>query len=238
MNEATTTTDAAREAAYLRFETPQQEQEKFVRRQRSLGVDTWDRGLMITELFCGRGNGLIAWQRLGFENLEGLDVSSDLVARYEGPARMHVGDARSLGFEDESREVIAVHGGVPHLQSTGDLERTLGEIHRVLMPGGRLLVVEPWKTLFLRCVHAACGVAICRRMWGKLDALATMIELEGETYERWLDQPQLVLAAIREVVEPQILRIAWGKLMLVGTRRTAPGRRPRRYDPRCDVGPE
>ena len=61
------TTDAAWEAAYLRFETPQQEQEKFIKRLRSLGVETWDRGLTITELFCGRGNGLIAWQRLGFE---------------------------------------------------------------------------------------------------------------------------------------------------------------------------
>jgi ubiquinone/menaquinone biosynthesis C-methylase UbiE len=132
---------------------------------------------------------------------------------------VHVGDARSLPFDDESRDVVAVQGGLHHLQSLADLERTLGEIRRVLKPGGRLLVVEPWKTLFLRCVHAACGVAACRRMWGKLDALATMIELERETYERWLDQPRPVLAAIREVVEPQILRIGWGKLMLVGTRR-------------------
>ena len=29
-------------------------------------------------------------------------------------------------------------------------------------------------------------------------------------------------AAIRTIVEPQILRIAWGKLMLVGTRRPRP----------------
>jgi len=60
---------------------------------------------------------------------------------------------------------------------------------------------------------------VCRRMWPRLDALATMIELAGETYERWLDRPQPVLAALRNVAEPQILRIAWGKLMLVGTRR-------------------
>jgi ubiquinone/menaquinone biosynthesis C-methylase UbiE len=223
MGEATgSSTEAGWEAAYLRFETPQEEQEKFARRLRSLGVETWDRGLLITELFCGRGNGLIAWQRLGFERLEGLDLSADLAARYEGPARMHVGDARDLPYEDESRDVIAVQGGLHHLESLGDLARTLGEIHRVLKTGGRLLVVEPWKTPFLRLVHAACGSAVCRRMWGKLDALATMIELEGKTYERWLDRPQPVLAAIRNVVEPQILRIAWGKLMLVGTRRRPP----------------
>lgn len=220
MNEApASTTGTAWEAAYLRFETPRQEQEKFTRRLRRLGVETWDRGLSITELFCGRGNGLIAWHRLGFENLEGLDISPDLVARYEGPARVHVGDARNLPFENESRDVVAVQGGLHHLQSLADLERTLSEIHRVLKPGGRLLAVEPWDTLFLRCVHAACGVAVCRRLWGKLDALATMIDLERDTYERWLDQPQRVLAALRNVVEPQILRIGWGKLVLLGTRR-------------------
>jgi ubiquinone/menaquinone biosynthesis C-methylase UbiE len=225
MNEAAaSTTDAAWEAAYLRFETPQQEQKKFLKRLRSLGVGSWDRGLTITELFCGRGNGLIAWHRLGFEHLEGLDISADLVARYDGPARVHVGDARSLPFEDESRDVVAVQGGLHHLQSLADLERSLGEIHRVLKPEGRLLVVEPWMTLFLRCVHAACGVAAFRRLWPKLDALATMIELERETYERWLGQPRPVLAALQSVVEPQFLRIGWGKLMLVGLRRD--GARP------------
>jgi hypothetical protein len=48
------------EAAYLRFETPEQEIRKFEKRLLRLGAGAWPRDLRIVELFCGRGNGLRA----------------------------------------------------------------------------------------------------------------------------------------------------------------------------------
>src|SRR5438132_7278717 len=48
------------EAAYLRFETPEQEIQKFIARLNRLGAPQWPRDSEIVELFCGRGNGLIA----------------------------------------------------------------------------------------------------------------------------------------------------------------------------------
>ena len=63
------------EAAYLRFETPEQEIRKFVKRLRALGVSKWPRDNEIVELFCGRGNGLRALQSLGFTRVEGVDLS-------------------------------------------------------------------------------------------------------------------------------------------------------------------
>lgn len=207
------------ERAYLRFQTAEQEVEKFVGRLRLLGVDRWDRGLRVAELFCGRGNGLAAWLRLGFEHVEGLDLSEALLGQYRGAARVRVGDARSMPFEDGSRDVICIQGGLHHLSLHGDLEKVLGEIHRVLSPTGRLVLVEPWLTPFLRVVHAACGVRPLRSLTPRLEALATMIDLERATYEAWLAAPQVILAALRRVVEPATLRIRWGKLMLVGTRR-------------------
>ena len=63
------------EAAYLRFETPEQEIQKFIRRLHHLGAEEWPRDSEIVELFCGRGNGLHALERLGFTRLEGVDLS-------------------------------------------------------------------------------------------------------------------------------------------------------------------
>ena len=48
------------EAAYLRFETPEEERRKFLRRLRILGAPHWPRDAEVVELFCGRGNGLRA----------------------------------------------------------------------------------------------------------------------------------------------------------------------------------
>jgi len=63
------------EAAYSRFETSGQEIRKFIRRLRSMGAMSWDRNPAVVELFCGRGNGLVALSRLGFSQIEGVDLS-------------------------------------------------------------------------------------------------------------------------------------------------------------------
>jgi len=206
------------EAAYRRFETPEQEERKFLKRLRQLGVVRWDKSLRILELFSGRGNGLNAWEKLGFHHLEGLDLSPDLVARYTGPATCYVGDARALPFPDASRDVICIQGGLHHLPTMGDLTQCLSEIRRVLKPGGQLIVIEPWLTPFLGFVHMMCRVKPLRKVWGKLDALATMIELEGATYRNWLASSGVILDKLRDTVELQDLRIAWGKVMVVGSK--------------------
>src|SRR5256885_13807495 len=84
------------EAAYLRFETPEQEIRKFIRRLQKLGASQWPRDAHIVELFCGRGNGLHALHRLGFRHLEGVDPSPPLLAQYKGPAPFPVGARRHL----------------------------------------------------------------------------------------------------------------------------------------------
>ena len=209
------------EAAYRRFETPEEERSKFIKRLKVLGVGSWDRNTLITELFCGRGSGLDAWQRLGFRELEGVDISPRLLREYEGPARTYVADAKQLPFPDQSRAVICVHGGLHHLVLMEELEQALSEIRRVLEPGGRLVLVEPWLTPFLRFVHWACSVSLLRKLWGRLDALAEMKHLERETYDDWHSKPELVLGAIKRTVEPTVVRLRWGKLMLIGTQRDA-----------------
>jgi ubiquinone/menaquinone biosynthesis C-methylase UbiE len=164
----------------------------------------------VVELFCGRGNGLAALARLGFTRLEGVDLSPSLLAQYRGQARCYVADCRALPFPDASRDVLVVQGGLHHLQSLpDDLVRTLDETRRVLRPGGRIVVVEPWLTPFLSFVHAMCEVRLARRMWAKLDALATMNEIERPTYMAWLERPQEILALLRERFVPAVCRQTW-----------------------------
>jgi SAM-dependent methyltransferase len=208
------------ESAYSRFETRAGEVDKFTRRLRAFGVESWPRDLRIVELFCGRGSSLEAWQRLGFHRLEGVDLSPELLTQYHGPAQLYCGDCRDLQLPNESTDVVAVQGGLHHLPHwPGDLERTLREIHRILKPGGHVLLVEPWSTPFLHAAHAACGSRVLRGLWGKLDALAIMIEEESETYHRWLDHPQIIRDRVRQWFDPAQETVSWGKWQFLGTSR-------------------
>ena len=220
------------EAAYRRFETPEEEIAKFTRRLHRAGVSRWSRDSRIVELFCGRGNGLEALERLGFEQLEGVDLSPTLLRRYGGSAQLYVADCRDLardegevdaerGFAAGTVDGVIIHGGLHHLgELPGDLERTMAGIHQILRPAtGRLVFVEPWWTPFLRAAHASCKLGMARRAWPKLDALAVMIEREGEAYEQWLDQPKMILGLLDRYFRNEKLSIAWGKILYVGSRR-------------------
>ncbi|MFN4079716.1 MAG: bifunctional demethylmenaquinone methyltransferase/2-methoxy-6-polyprenyl-1,4-benzoquinol methylase UbiE [Saprospiraceae bacterium] len=65
---------------------------------------------------------------------------------------LETGDSENLRFEDASFDAVTVAFGVRNFQ---DLERGLSEMHRVLRPGGRLVILEfskpklfPFKQLY------------------------------------------------------------------------------------------
>ncbi|HWY31389.1 MAG TPA: class I SAM-dependent methyltransferase [Candidatus Acidoferrum sp.] len=208
------------EAAYLRFETPEEEIRKFTERLRRLGVSEWPRETTVVELFCGRGNGLHALARLGFRNIEGVDVSPRLLAEYTGEATCTAGDCRELPFADKSKDAAIVQGGLHHLPVLpDDLERVFAELRRVLRPEGRVVLVEPWLTPFLHFVHAVSQNPVARRLSVKLDALATMIENERHTYENWLGRPQEISQLARRYFQPEHESFARGKWNFVGRAR-------------------
>lgn len=212
--------DAAWEAAYHRFETPDQEIRKFQKRLKHLGADNWPTDSRIAELFCGRGNGLVALERLGFKSLKGADLSDGLVSEYEGPAECYVADCRELPFEDQSVDIAIVQGGLHHLPILPeDLKKVFAEVVRVLVPGGRFVVVEPWKTPFLDIVHFACSNSLATKLFGKIKALATMIEHERDTYDQWLGMPEEIQNLLRANFESVLQEERWGKFCFVGLTR-------------------
>jgi ubiquinone/menaquinone biosynthesis C-methylase UbiE len=205
------------EAAYLRFETPEQEIRKFIARLNRLGATQWPRDAEIVELFCGRGNGLIALERIGFKRVEGVDLSPRLVAQYRGSAKCIVADCRRLPFADRSKDVLIVQGGLHHLSTLpDDLNQTFSEMQRVLRKEARVVFVEPWLTPFLRFVHAISEIPLARHLWNKLDALATMIQFERRTYDQWLSQPKLIRKIAHAHFVPAHESFAWGKWNFVG----------------------
>lgn len=206
------------EAAYRRFETPEQEIRKFKNRLIRLGARSWPRDSQIVELFCGRANGLRALQGLGFTRLEGMDLSAPLARSYDGNARVYVGDCRHLPFGDESRDILIVQGGLHHLLLLPeDLDRTLAEARRVLRRNGRLVFVEPWQTPFLQFVHRVSETQILRKISNKLDAFAVMTHYERSTYERWLSQPKMILSLVGKHFGFNLHWIRWGKIYFTGS---------------------
>lgn len=210
--------DPVWEEAYNRFETEEEEIAKFAGRFRTLGVDCWPRDAAVVNLFCGSGRELTCLERLGFTALEGVDLSDTLLERFSGNARLYVGDCLDLKFEDASKDYVVIQGGVHHLPEVpDDVEACLREVCRILKPGGKLALVEPWWTPFLRSAHFAHRFRLPRMIYPKLDALAVMTEQEADTYFNWLDRGASVEALFHRLFEVEIWKVAWGKLMFLGT---------------------
>ncbi|MGA9116849.1 MAG: class I SAM-dependent methyltransferase [Bacteroidota bacterium] len=212
------------EEAYLRFETPEEEIRKFTRRLRKLGAAGWPRDAGIADLFCGRGGGLHALERLGFRNLWGVDISEALLAEYRGKARLIRADCRALPLEDACRDIAIVQGGLHHLGAIpADLDETLAEAARILRPGGLFVMVEPWWTPFLAAVHWTLDHTPARRFWAKLDALAVMTEHEHRTYYQWLRRPETVRAELEKFFRQEHCAARWGKILYTGKKRERSG---------------
>jgi ubiquinone/menaquinone biosynthesis C-methylase UbiE len=205
------------EEAYTRFETPEEEVEKFIGRLNKLGQNEWKRDARIVEIFCGRGNGLTALEKLKFTNLEGVDISAELLAKYNGKAKLYEADCRHLPFEDDSRDIIIVQGGLHHLPKfPGDLDQTLSEVSRVLRPNGKFILVEPWLTPFLHFIHFLSQRNPIRRISNKFDAFAVMTHYEADTYFQWLGQSNEILNLLQKHFVKVNSWQKWGKLVFVG----------------------
>jgi SAM-dependent methyltransferase len=208
------------ERAYLRFETPAEEQRKFTRRLRAAGADRWRRDALILDMFSGRGGGAVTLREMGFSRIVSADLSPRLLRGRADAAVCSVADCRQLPIASGSVDVAIVQGGLHHLMRLPqDLSAVAREVVRVLKPGGVFVAVEPWRTPFLDFVHWLCFVPLVRRMHSKIDALATMIELERPTYDAWLGSGHEILDTLERHFVCRRKRIRLGKLHYVGVAR-------------------
>jgi len=106
-------------------------------------------GERVLDLGSGAGtDSLIAVQMVGpAGRVTGVDMTPQMLAKARaGAAAMgstnvefHLGEAEALPFEDESFDVVISNGVIDLLP---DKDTVFTEIHRVLVPGGRIQVAD------------------------------------------------------------------------------------------------
>jgi len=102
------------------------------------------RGLRVLEIGCGLGTDGTQFARAGADYV-GVDLTDAAIElarrRFEIeslPGEFRVADAENLDFAGESFDLVYSHGVLHH---TPDTARAVREIHRVLKPGGRAVVM-------------------------------------------------------------------------------------------------
>jgi SAM-dependent methyltransferase len=203
---------------------------EYVTVQHRLGIDQGDR---VLDIACGSGLA-VEMARLRGARCAGIDASPRLiaVARDRNPdADLRIGDMHALPWPDASFDVVTSFRGI-----WGTTPDALAEIHRVLVPGGRvgitvwghlkvspgLWAFEPFRLAAPPQVeNQAAMVALGRPGAGEkllgqhgftdIQRIAVPFVLEfadPETYARALASTGPAYEAIQNVGEPQFLDAA------------------------------
>jgi SAM-dependent methyltransferase len=102
------------------------------------------RGLKVLEIGCGLGTDGAQFAAAGAD-YTGVDLTEAAVALARGrfelfdlAGKLQTADAENLDFPDESFDLVYSHGVLHH---TPDTAKAIREVHRVLRPGGRAVVM-------------------------------------------------------------------------------------------------
>ena len=102
------------------------------------------KGLRVLELGCGLGTDGAQFALAGadYTGIDLTDAAIELAKRrfelFQLPGTFRTADAENLDFADESFDLVYSHGVLHH---TPDTAAAVQEIHRVLRPGGRAVVM-------------------------------------------------------------------------------------------------
>ena len=103
---------------------------------------------VLLDLATGTGDFAIACLKLKPEKIIGMDISSGMLEvgkqkmkkrAFDNIIDMQLGDSENMPFEDHTFDAITVGFGVRNYEN---LEKGLGEMLRVLKPGGQAVILE------------------------------------------------------------------------------------------------
>ncbi len=117
---------------------------------------------VVLDVACGTGDLALAFSRSPASRVIGVDFTYEMlpIARAKSPRRPVAycnGDAMSLPLPEACVDVVSIAFG---LRNVAEPARALAEFHRVLRPGGRVIVLEfskPANPLLRRLNDFYCG---------------------------------------------------------------------------------
>ncbi|HUR57764.1 MAG TPA: class I SAM-dependent methyltransferase [Opitutaceae bacterium] len=168
-------------------------------------------GMHVLDVACGTGLVAVAAAKIlgTAENITCLDPSQGMldVARGKLPARFVLGRAEAMPFAENSFDFLTMGYALRHVL---DLEATFREYHRVLRPGGKVLILEVTKpsgrigNFFFRVYFGRVYPALTQLFTRSRDA-RDMMRYYWETMDACVP-PETVLAALRAAGFTQVAR--------------------------------
>ena len=146
----------------------------------------------VLDLACGTGTSTAAIAKRAGE-VVGLDFSEGMIAeahRRHPQLAFVAGDAQALPFGDDEFDAVTVSFGLRNMR---DPHLALTEMHRVLKPGGRVVVCE-FSTPNRALVRAGYGLylrEVLPFIARVTSSNAEAYEYLGESIEAWPDQVEL-----------------------------------------------
>jgi SAM-dependent methyltransferase len=116
--------------------------------------------MTVLDAMCGSGQTTSYLLSHG-ASVTGLDISNEVIETFQARWSEAKVVKRSLldsGLPDNAFDCVAVVGGLHHIHP--DVKRAVGEIHRVLKPGGHFCFMEP---------HSGSLPDVVRRVWYRFD---------------------------------------------------------------------
>ena len=166
------------------------------------------RGLKVLEIGCGLGTDGAQFARAGAEytGVDLTDAAIELAKKrfdlFGLAGEFQVADAEKLNFPDESFDVVYSHGVLHH---TPNIEAAVQEIHRVLKPGGRAIVMLYHRGSY----NYRVGIRMLRRAGAgllKSDAGIKLINLlTGEPIDALHDRAAIMRATQGQTSADQLL---------------------------------